>query len=109
MERKKTSHARLLRAVTLSERLIVRRLERALLNEGEIDALLDFCAEFAKKAGATEKEKKELFSKIESLRCEDLSKLVGLIGMLCEKEALLSGAPSTAGAEAPVVCRFEDL
>ncbi len=103
------SRQRLLRAVMLSERLIVKRLERALHCEEEIDALLSLCAEYAKEVGLHEKEKKELFSRIDMLRCEDLSKIVAMIGVLCEKEAFLRGAESAGGGGTPSACRFEDL
>ena len=103
------SKKRLLRAVSLSERLLLRRLERALLCEDEIDALLALCAEYAAELGVSEKEKKELLLRVEALRCEDLSKLVGMIGLLLDKEAVLRGSEGGGGGGASSVCRFEDL
>lgn len=104
-----SSNVRLLRALTLSERLIVKRLERALHCEEEIDTLLSLCGEYAKEMSLSEKERKELFSRVEALRCEDLSKLVAMIGMLCEKKAILAGAEEGEGGAASAICRFEDL
>ena len=104
-----SSKRRLLRAVNLSERLLVRRLERALLCEDDIDALLSCVRDYGTDVGVSEKEKKELVLRVEALRCEDLSKLVGMIGMLLEKEALLEGGRREGSGDVPAVCRFEDL
>lgn len=105
-----TSKKRLLRALSLAERLLLRRLERALTDEDEIDTLLSLASECALEEGMNEKTRRELLSRIESIRCEDLSKLCSIIGLLCEKEMLLGsgdGGESSAGAAAP--CRFEEL
>jgi len=105
-----SSRKRLLRAVSLSQRLLVKRLERALLHEDEIDALLSLAQDCAVAEGMSEKGRRELLSRIEGVRCEDLSKLVSIIGLLCEKEAFLRGEGMETGAgEGSPVCRFEEL
>ena len=87
---------RLLRAVGLSERLLLRRLERALDQEDEIDQLL-LCADAAaREEGMSEKARKELIASASSIRCEDLSKLVAIIGVLAEHEREIRGS---AGGE----------
>ena len=105
-----TSRNRLLRAVSLSERLLLRRLQRALSDEDEIDALLLLTQECAAEEGMNEKARRELLSRVETLRCEDLSKLCSIIGLLCEKELLLrKGETGRDTQVATPACRFEEL
>lgn len=106
-----TSHKRLLRAVMLSERLLLSRLERALLHEEEIERLMEGVERLSREEGYTEKERRELLASLSSLRCEDLSKLVSIIGALSEREEALRGGAGRGesiprGEEA---VRFEDL
>lgn len=102
------SRKRLLRAVALSERLLVRRLERALLHEDEIDALLEAVDGAAREEGMSEKARRDLLASAGAIRCEDLTRLVGIIGILSEREREIrgeGGRSQTGGAEV----RFEDL
>ena len=104
------SRKRLLRAVALSERLLVKRLERALLHEEEIDALLETVDAAAREEGMSEKARRDLLAAAGAIRCEDLSKLVGIIGVLSDKERELCGrdGADTGGGERSTV-HFEEM
>ena len=100
---------RLLRAVGLSERLLLRRLERALDQEDEIDHLL-LCADAAaREEGMSEKARKELIASAGSIRCEDLSKLVSIIGVLAEHEREIRGEAGERVGTGEGSARFEDM
>ena len=100
---------RLLRAVGLSERLLLRRLERALDQEDEIDHLL-LCADAAaREEGMSEKARKELIASAGSIRCEDLSKLVSIIGVLAEHEREIRGEAGERVGGGEGSARFEDM
>ena len=103
---------RLLRAVALSERLLVKRLERALLHEEEIDTLLETVDAAAREEGMSEKTRRELLAAAGAIRCEDLSKLVAIIGVLSDKERELcsrGGAVTGDGAREDGVVHFEEM
>ena len=106
-----SSKKRLLRAVALSERLLLRRLERALLHEDEIDRAIELADEAAREEGWSEKSRKELLSALAAIRCEELSKSVSIIGVLAERGEMLRGEEGAArqsrGDE--TLERFEDM
>ena len=103
------SRKRLLRAVALSERLLLRRLERAVLHEEEIDALMAAVDGAAHEEGMNEKSRKELLSAVAGLKCEDLSKLVSIIGVLSDKESEMRGERAERGAGDMEERRFEEM
>lgn len=103
------SRKRLLRAVALSERLLLRRLERAVLHEEEIDALLSAVDEAAREEGMNEKSRKELLAGVSGLKCEDLSKLVSIIGVLADKESEMRGERAARDATDAEERRFEEM
>ena len=103
------SRERLLRAVALSERLLLCRLERAVLREAEIDALLLAVDTAAREEGMNEKSRKELLASVAGLKCEDLSKLVSIIGVLADKGSEMRGERSERGASDMEERRFEEM
>lgn len=103
------SQKRLLRAVALSERLLLRRLERAVLHEEEIDALLSAVDAAAREEGMSEKTRKEVLAAAASIKCEDLSKLVSIIGVLSDKGMELRGETREKETEATEERRFEEM
>ena len=100
------SRKRLLRALALAERLLIRRLERALHEEGEIDRLLELSERLFCEEHLSEKARRELLSGISSLRCEDLSKPIAMIASLYERQRGMAEEGSVGQSE---ICRFEDL
>lgn len=102
------SQKRLLRAVALAERLLLCRLERALLHEREIDRLIATADTLAREEGWNEKNRRELLASLGAIRCEDLPKLVGIIGILSEREREIRGEGQASGGETSGA-RFEDL
>ena len=100
------SRKRLLRAVACAEELLLRRLSRIKEDEERIDALLEMTDTAASEEGMSDKARKELLAAVSLVRCEDLSKLVSIIGVLAEKERELRTNRATSGSEA---VRFEEM
>ena len=101
------SRKRLLQAVACAEELLLRRLTRVKEDEERIDALLCLADEAATEEGMSERAKKELLSSLGLVRCEDLSKLVSIIGILAEKERELR--EGKGARERGETLRFEEL
>lgn len=102
------SRKRLLEALACAEELLLRRLTRVKEDEERIDKLLELTDVAASEEGLSEKARRELLSSVGLIRCEDLSKLVSIIGVLSEKEKELRGESkgSSRGSDA---VRFEEL
>ena len=98
------SRKRLLQAVACAEALLLRRLERVKEDEARIDALLALTDEAASAEGLGEKARRELLASVNLIRCEDLSKLVSIIGVLAERERELRRRSAPQGA-----MRFEAM
>ncbi len=103
------SRKRLLAAVTLAEEVLVCRLERVLLHEAEIDALLCTVDAAAREEGMSEKARRELLASAGAIRCEDLSRLVGIIGTLYEREREIRGADGGRTGVTAETVRFEEM
>lgn len=73
--------------------LLEKRLDRAILHEEDLDALIDeiFAAD---KEEMSEKEKNALISKIKTLQIQDIRALTTAIGTLYDKRALCEGEPT---------------
>lgn len=95
------------RGVELSFKSLLRRLERAVREEDEIDSLIELAAQAATEEGISQQERQTLLNRLRALKCEDLGKLVTVIGTLYDKQALASGE-STQNSTVTVT-PFEEL
>lgn len=86
-------------------RLILRRLERAVECEDEIDAaiseIMDSDAEMEDKIAA--------IKKLGAVRCDDINKVATTVGVIYDKQALENSKPTTIVGGELSVKRFEDL
>lgn len=95
------------RGVELSMRSLLRRLERAVQEEDEIDSLIALAEQAATEEGIPQQERQALLNRLRVLKCEDLGKLVTVIGTLYDKQALASGEDTVHASVS--ISPFEDL
>lgn len=97
------------RTINMTQALLERRLRRAVENESLIDGLLSFAAESTASERLSDKRRQELLSKISALQCEDLGRLVTVLGTLYDKQALASREETEIVGGNVRVEKFEDL
>lgn len=95
-------------SINMAQSLLARRLERAIANEDAIDALIELVDEEAIERKMPEKKRRELVGTVAGLKCEDIGKLVTILGTLYDKQAL-ANREETEIVGGHVVTRFEDL
>lgn len=95
------------RGVELSVKALLRRLERAVQEEAEIDLLMTVARKAAEEEGLDPLQRTAMLNRLCGLKCEDLGKLVTVLGTLYDKQALASG-DSTQNSTV-TVSPFEDL
>lgn len=79
------------KGVELSMKAMLRRLERAVQEEAEIDLLISVAKEAATEEGLDPLKREALVNRLKALKCEDLGKLGTVFGTLYDKQALASG------------------
>ena len=97
------------RSIELSQSLLERRLRRAVDQENMIDELMLLVDESAQKEGMTQEIRRGLLSKIALLRCDDLGKIVTVLGTLYDKQALACKEETEILGGQVTVKKFEDL
>ena len=93
-------------SIELAEEIICRQLRRALSREEELDALLTALSGLPR-GEVSEPERREILARVRELRCEDLSKTVGVLCKIYDK-ILLTEKGEVPPAE-DELARFEDL
>lgn len=93
-------------SIELAEEIICRQLRRALSREEEMDALLTALSGLPR-GEVSEPERREILARVRELRCEDLSKTVGVLCKIYDK-ILLTEKGEVPPAE-DELARFEDL
>lgn len=96
------------RSINMAQTLLERRLTRALENEVVIDEIISIVEASTKEEGMTEKRRRELILRVEALKCEDLGRLVSILGTLYDKQAL-ANREETEIVGGQVVAKFEDM
>ena len=97
------------RSINMAQSLLTRRLERALANEDAIDALIDLVDEEARERKMSEKKRHELVGMVAGLKCDDLGKLVAILGTLYDKQALANREETEIVGGSVKLDKFEDL
>ena len=97
------------RSIALSQALLERRLRRAVEDEALIDELLLLVDAAAKGENVASTLRQGLVSKVKALHCEDIGKLVSILGTLYDKQALANREETEIVGGNLTVERFEDL
>jgi hypothetical protein len=90
-----------------AQKIIERRLERALYQEDAMDELVNAVLETSDK-DLTYQEKQSLLNKLRKIKVEDVRELVMAIGTLYDKQAL-ANKDATSIVDGRALVRFEDL
>lgn len=85
--------------------LLARRLDRALESENEIDEIIDQVA-MAGQATLSHEEKKALFSKLRTIKVDDIREIATVIGTIYDKQAL-ANKEATSIVEGGITVEFD--
>ncbi len=96
-------------SINMAQSLLARRLERALANEDAIDALIELVDEEARESRMSEKKRRELIESVASLKCDDIGKLVAILGTLYDKQALANKEETEIVGGSVRIDKFEDM
>ena len=97
------------RSIELSQQILERRLARALEEETRIDELMLLVDESARKEGFTQEMRKGLLTRVAQLHCDDLGKLVQVLGTLYDKQALANKEATEILGGQVTLKKFEDF
>lgn len=97
------------RGIELSNAILLRRLERAFSEENAIDRLLDAVCDECVSQEVPYNERKALLAKVSTLHCEDLGKLVQVLGTLYDKQALVNKEETEILGGQVALKKFEDF
>lgn len=94
------------RLIDISKNILEKRLKRANESEDELDLMMN---ELGERGDMTEKERRKLQTKLESLKIEDISKLAVVLGTIYDKQALASKEATSIVEGNIAVKKFEDF